>query len=316
MKYFSRISLRTQAPTKLWQHAGKFAAVAALAWFSPAAQAANVTAFGSQISIPKTNTSGTVLSRYYITPQQACRKTQCTFTNAKLFPRGGLGTATGPVIGTNVTGITTRVLVNGEPVSGRAYPNVIVNRPIEVQLLSNGATVAPGSLAGSFDPPEYFQLTFAEDIYALAIALAGQVTPIAGTCSVPNQTVTLPFMPIQRFSGVGTTMGHTSFAIRLNNCPAGYNRVGYMVTPLGGAEPNLPGVLPLRSGSTAEGFRIKLTNGSDVPVAFDTSTKVTDYSKSTGGSYSIPLVASYLQTDAATKVGKLDSAIQVLLDYQ
>lgn len=263
-----------------------------------------------------TNTSGTVLGRYYITPQRACGKTQCTFTNATLFPGGGINTATGPVISTNVSGITTRVLVNGEPVSGRSYPNVIVTRPIEVQLLSNGYRVAAGSLAGSWGAPEYFQLSFAESVYALAISLAGQVTPIAGTCSVPNQTVTLPFMPIHRFSGVGKTMGSTNFSIRLNNCPAGYNRVGYLVTPMGGADPNLPGVLPLRSGSTAEGFRIKLTNGNDVPVAFDTSTKVTDYSKSTGGSYSIPLVASYLQTDAATKVGKLDSAIQVLLDYQ
>ncbi|WP_423382280.1 fimbrial protein [Burkholderia sp. LMG 32019] len=316
MKYFSRFFSRTHASAKLWQHAGTFAAVAVLAWFSPAAQAAKLTAFGSKISMPQTNTSGTVLGRYYITPQQACGKPQCTFRQAKLFPDGGLGTATGPVISTNVTGITARVLVNGEPVSGRAYPNVIVTRPIEVQLLSNGRAVTPGSLTGSFVPPDYFQLSFAEDVYSLAIALAGDITPIAGTCSVPNQTVTLPFMPIHRFSGVGKTMGSTNFSIRLNNCPAGYNRVGYMITPMGGADPSLPGVLPLRSGTTAEGIRIKLTDGNDVPVAFDTSTKVTDYSKSTGGSYSIPLVASYLQTEAATKVGKLDSAIQVLLDYQ
>ncbi len=265
--------------------------------------------------MPKTNAAGTVLGRYYISPKQACGQAQCTLQSAKLFPNGGLGTSSGPLISTNVTGITTRVLVNGEPVSGRTYPNVIVNRPIEVQLLSNGKAVEPGSLTGSFVPPEYFQLLFSENAYALSISLAGQITPIAGTCSVPNQTVTLPFILIQRFSGVGDTAGSTNFSIRLNNCPAGYNRVGYMVTPIGWTVADLPGVLPLRSGS-AEGFRIKLTDGNGVPVAFNTSTRVTDYNKSTGGSYSIPLVASYLQTDASTKVGTLDSAIQVLLDYQ
>lgn len=283
------------------------------------AWAIHVNAFGLQLSVPKSTASGTVLARYYITPVQACGRSKCTVTTIRNYPYGGSNIVPGPTIMTNVSGVSTRVLINGQAyasVDPLATP-IEFTQPLEVQLLADGRTLTGGSLAGTASDPSYFALVLRELTGEyLMIALKGTITPIDGTCSVPAQTVTLSNTSLNRFGDVGSTVGTQSFQIRINNCPAGYNRIGYMLDPRGGVIANAPGVLPLTADSTASGVKIRVADDKGVPAAFGTSIKVDAYNKTTGGSYAIPMQASYVKTDATIKPGTVNGAMTVLLDYQ
>ncbi|WP_322040994.1 fimbria/pilus outer membrane usher protein [Burkholderia diffusa] len=76
------------------------------------------------------------------------------------------------------------------------------------------------------------------------------------------------------------------------------------------------GVLPLAADSTAAGVKIRIADSNGVPAAFEKSVKVDAYDMATGGSYSIPMQASYIQTDATITPGTVNGAMTVLLDYQ
>ncbi|QCP54835.1 type 1 fimbrial protein [Trinickia violacea] len=273
-------------------------------------------AFGQQISIPKSVASGTVLARHYITPIQACGQTKCTATSFNNFPNGG-SLGTGPTITTNVSGVSTRLLINGQMYATGTFATPIeFTQPLEVQLLSDGRTNTGGSLAGEMvGSPFYFSFRYSNGDL-LRVYLGGRITPIDGTCSVPAQTVTLLDATLKQFGDVGSTVGTQSFQIRINNCPQGYNRVGYTLNPTGGVIANAPGVLPLTAGSTARGVKIRVADNKGVPAIFGTSINVVDYNKATGGSYTIPMEVSYVKTDATIQSGTVNGAMTVLLDYQ
>ncbi|WP_239990576.1 MULTISPECIES: hypothetical protein [unclassified Pseudomonas] len=163
---------------------------------SPSAKAASVDAFGQELSIPKNTASGTILARHYITAQQACGQSKCSVQRIYAFPNGGVSTSTSPIITTNVSGISTRLLINGTAY-GTSQPGVSFTQPIEMQLLGDGRQNLGGSLAGAMGSPNYYGLEMAGSS-SLYIYLKGTVTPIDGTCSVPNQTVTHSFRPGRR----------------------------------------------------------------------------------------------------------------------
>ncbi|KVN49981.1 fimbrial protein [Burkholderia territorii] len=274
-------------------------------------------AFGQDISVPRNAPIGVVLARHYIAPAQACGQSRCTVTKFNNYPNGGsLATGT-TTITTNVSGVSTRLLINGRAyASGQLPGQIVFTQPLEVQLLSDGRENTGGSLAGTHVNPAYFRVDVQERGASIWVRLKGTVTSIDGTCSVPAQTVTLPTAWTNKFADVGSTLGTQSFQIRINNCPKGYNRIGYTLDPRGGVIANAPGVLPLAADSTASGVKIRVADDKGVPVAFGTSTKVDAYNKTTGGSYAIPMQASYIKTDATIKPGTVNGAMTVLLDYQ
>ncbi|WP_223265584.1 fimbrial protein [Pseudomonas chlororaphis] len=279
---------------------------------SPSAKAAkyDTYAFGQQLSIPQNTSSGIILARHYITPMQVCGQSQCSITSVSYYPNGG-SSGSGPTITTNVSGISTRLLINGQASS---LPTTL-RQPLEVQLLSDGRPNLGGSLAGALPlAPYYYRLSTAGD-YAY-IYLGGTITPIAGTCSVPSQTVTLPSTMLNKLGQVGSTAGTKNFQIQINNCPRGYNRIGYLLDPVGGVIANSPGVLPLAGGSTASGIKIRVENVQGAPATMGSSIKVDGYRKETGGSYAIPMQASYIRTDVTATPGTVKGALNVLLDYQ
>ncbi|SEK97035.1 Pilin (type 1 fimbria component protein) [Pseudomonas sp. NFIX51] len=279
----------------------------------PSARAATVDAFGQQLSIPKNTASGSILARHYITPLQACGQSTCTASNLYAYPNGGATPSTLSLITTNVSGISTRLLINGRAY-GSGSIGVVFTQPIEVQLLSDGRTNLGGSLAGVHASPYYYQLTTGSS--ALIINLKGTITPIDGTCSVPNQTVKLPKTLLNRLDRIGSTAGTQSFQLNINNCPRGYNRIGYTLNPVGGVIANSPGVLPLAGGSTASGIKIRVENAQGAPATMGTSITVDGYNKATGGSFAIPMQASYIRTDTIAKVGTVNGAMTVFLDYR
>ncbi|WP_261317905.1 fimbrial protein [Burkholderia cepacia] len=309
-------AVRTLAQRTLLLLAGVAAgAVAPTAWGANV----EVTAFGQQLSIPKLTPSGTILARHYITPLQACGKTKCTiYSRIVNYPNGGVN-GPGPIITTNVSGVSTRLLINGQAyeTNFNLSSPIEFSQPLEVQLLADGRANTGGSLAGTNGAtPFYFSMMLKEIAPYFVIALKGTITPIDGTCSTPAQNVTLPGALLRKFGDVGSTVGAHSFQIRINNCPKGYNRIGYTMEPRGGVIANAPGVLPAGADSTASGVKIRVTDDKGVPATFGTSIKVGDYDKATGGSYAIPMLASYIKTDATVTLGTVSGAMTVLLDYQ
>ncbi|AZD36495.1 hypothetical protein C4K22_3754 [Pseudomonas chlororaphis subsp. aurantiaca] len=281
---------------------------------SPSAKA-DVTAFGQELSIPKNTASGTIVARHYITPSQVCGQSKCTVSSILAYPNGD-GTDSGAtIITTNVSGISTRLLINGIAY-GSSYPRVAFTQPIELQLLGDGRENKGGSLAGIHSSPYYFELATAESIARFKIYLRGTITPIDGTCSVPNQTVKLPKTLLNRLERIGSTAGTQSFQMQINNCPKGYNRIGYTLDPVGGAIANSPGVLPLAGGSTASGIKIRVENAQGAPATMGTSITVDGYNKAAGGSFAIPMQASYIRTDTVAKPGTVNGAMTVFLDYR
>ncbi|KML59303.1 hypothetical protein VL15_11540 [Burkholderia cepacia] len=283
---------------------------------SPVAWAAFITvhAFGQDISVPQHLPSGSVISRYYVTPMAACGKARCTFKGISNYPSGGGSSGAGPIISTTVAGVSAQLLINGKGYKTGNYPQEQFSTSIEVQLLSNGQPVQSGSFGGTW----YFTVFTAEvpDGARIYLSPTGKVTAIAGTCSAPNQTVTLPSARPSQFSGIGSTAGAKRFQLQVDNCPRGYNRIGYLLNPVGGAIAGSPGVLPLGAGSSAKGVRIRVADDKGVAATFDTSIRVDAYDKATGGSYAIPMQASYIQTAAAITPGTVSGAMTVLLDYQ
>ncbi|KVL27183.1 fimbrial protein [Burkholderia sp. MSMB1835] len=284
---------------------------------APAFAVSSLYAFGqASISIPSNTVSGTVVAREYYTPQQFCGKSVCEITGARLHPKGDFWSVSGPDIETNVSGLSTRMLIDGMPVTSSIRTSL--RNKAEVQLFRDGRTPQDGSL-NSGVLSAYIIVDFKSGIFgdSTLTYLAAKVSFINGTCSVPDQTVTLPPVQQSAFKGVGSTAGTVDFQLRLNNCPAGYNRIGYQLSPLDGAVAGSPGTLQLRPESTAAGVGIQIADGmTGNPMPLQHSIPVTGYNKNTGGSPSIPLRASYVQTAATVKGGSVRAAAQVLLDYQ
>ncbi|AJG19350.1 Putative fimbrial component [Cupriavidus basilensis] len=224
--------------------------------------------------------------------------------------------------------------MNGRPVSRFDYKTgatVIANSPLEVQLVRDGRPLSPGSLAGQQNGnPGYFGLclpyVWANPGQAclfghpgFAIVLKATIRLINGTCSTPDQSVTLPPMVVHKLKGVGSTgdmSGTKGFELRFNNCPPGFARIGYVLSPTAGTAPAFAGALPVDGGTTAKGVAIQITGKDGAPATFNQRLPLAAYSSSTGGSYSVPMNARYIQTEATVTPGTISGMMSVLVDYQ
>ncbi|AJG19349.1 Putative fimbrial component [Cupriavidus basilensis] len=294
-----------------------------------------MTAFGATLNLPSTLPAGTVISRYTIPVSQFCGASpSCAVAAVSLWPNGASTLNPGPLIVTNVSGISTRLLINGQPVSsfGHKTGNTLILRsPLEVQLVRDARPLSAGSLAGQQNGrPGYFSLCVPYDVpisgsacYAshpgLSIVLKATVRLINGTCSTPDQSVALPAMVVHKLKGVGSTgdmSGTKGFELRFNNCPPGFARIGYTLSPTGGAAPAFAGALPVAGGTTAKGVAIQITGKDGAPATFNQRLPLAAYSASTGGSYSVPMNARYIQTEATVTPGTISGMMAVLVDYQ
>ncbi|MES2250249.1 MAG: fimbrial protein [Pseudomonadota bacterium] len=286
----------------------------------------NLHAFSSDTYLPSLAPVGTVVARQYVTPQQMCEGApSCRFWQMKVYPYGGSADESGKaLIPTNVSGISAQVIVNGQPAGSKTSggintPLMEISSPVEVQLIRDSRPLASGSLRGTATYPDYWifwPMGMVSNAAAPGIRMTGNVHIIPGTCRVPGQTVALPPVSLTSLHGIGATSGARAFSILLENCPAGFNRVGYTLTPIGGEMPGIPGTLKPSAGSTATGVAVRLTDASGAPATFGTSLPVTSYNKLTGGAAGIAMNASYVRTGAMVLPGTVKGAMQVLLDYQ
>ncbi|MDP9876459.1 type 1 fimbria pilin [Variovorax boronicumulans] len=286
-------------------------------------------AFSNNITLPSLAPKGAIVARHYITPQQLCGQPKCSFWRVAVYPKngGGVEPAGVALTETNVSGISAQLLINGVPQSTVDTGNVNVlavetSSMMEVQLIRDGRSLKGGPfLGGSSSSTTGWQLvplglnTAPGNPFFIDLK-GSSVSVIPGTCRATNQTVTLAPSFVTGFTGPGSTFGKRAFEVRLENCPPGFNQVGHVLTAIGGEVPGFPGALKPAAGSTATGVAIRLTDASDAPATFGRSLPVTSYNKATGGSATVPMHASYVQTGATVTPGSVKGAVQVLLDYQ
>ncbi|MGN5353556.1 fimbrial protein [Ralstonia sp. L16] len=278
--------------------------------------------FPALLTLPKNTPVNKVVARAYRTPQELCGAATCRLSNFAAFNlRGNTWHMwdTGPLAGTEIVNLDMQVIVNGKPqtkIEGGSDP-VEFSSPVEFQLVRNKSENLVNGI--SHDKLQFWFFTQTKPgttVIQNYIKFDTSLTWLEGSCSVPSQTVELPSTRAGRLTGIGTTAGERSFQIQINNCPKGYSKILYRLTPEGGTIENAPGVLPLSADSTAKGVKIKVTDNAGAAAAFDTSINVDDYNKDTGGSFSIPMRVSYVQTEANITPGTVNGAMSVLMEYQ
>ncbi|CAG9261261.1 hypothetical protein BDI4_670039 [Burkholderia diffusa] len=278
-------------------------------WYSP---------WGSPLSIPTTAPPGTVVLRALIPVDwmALCGQPSCEITSVTLYDKG-LATnppIAGPDISSRNPGLKMQVLFDGQPVTSSS----VGVKPSRVELIAIRTSSAVYTTGLSYLTTTGMTVFGVGGGSSFSVN-AGQapVTPIVGTCNVPDKTVNLPQTVVYQFGGVGTTTNvEVPFDLQMEACPAGYNHVGYTLAPAGGAPASANGVLPNGPGTTASGVAIQLTDPGGTPVQFNTPMNLTSYDTATGGSYTVPLVARYIQTAETIGVGAVTGVVEVLMDYR
>lgn len=288
----------------------------ALILFLPcsASMAKSITAFGGRdIVVPSTLPTGAIVARYNFTPMQACDKPTCKIETVMLNNKGSIwSSVSGPDLETTVPGLSARLLIDGVALTS-SFKGTF-SQIAEVQVFRNNLSLSEGRFSdGIFDTYFYFSPIFGE---AAMVKLSGKVTTVSGTCWSPNQTIKLPPITSAQLRGVSTTAGATPFSLVINDCPQGFNRIGYSIQPVGGTMSEGSGTLPLLAGSSATGLSIRIVDAADIPLQSGVSLPVNEYDKSTGGSYRIPMSASYVQTSGKVTPGSVRAGMLILLDYQ
>lgn len=135
-------------------------------------------------------------------------------------------------------------------------------------------------------------------------------------CEVKNKNIAVPFGPIKKssFSGVGSNSPDSkkTFQIDLDCVP----NLPIKVTFRGTADPsNRPGTIALNDPTninTAKGYGIEVRYKNE-PIKL--GQMVTVAPNNTDANYHIPLEASYIQTEEATRAGKANGTLQFDLQY-
>jgi len=106
------------------------------------------------------------------------------------------------------------------------------------------------------------------------------------------------------------------FNIAINNCPAGVRSIQYMLTPNTASLGN--GVVSLDAGvaPVATGVGIQLLDGAGNPVSYNVAVPVSGVTSGTGGSYTVPLKATYFQTAASLQSGSANTSFTFTIIYQ
>lgn len=136
------------------------------------------------------------------------------------------------------------------------------------------------------------------------------------TCQTPNVTVPMGSYSVSAFTGAGSSTPPVNFNLALNDCPAGMTRILYLFQAPLGVAGGADGVTVLTGDSTAKGIGLRLRNGANGTLKFDTWNEMSGYNAKTGGSYTIPLKASYYQTGTSVTTGTANAVITFTMAYQ
>lgn len=194
-----------------------------------------------------------------------------------------------------LTNIKARYYVIGPVTAG----NISVSN-IVVEAWANTATTTSGGAM-------YNKLT-----------MSGTAIVNASACETPDISVNLNKHKKSDFPSVGSTSATTPFTFKINNCSTGMTSVNYTFKPAPGITLNGSGTgqyLSLDASSTASGVGVQVLyeNGANVP--FNTKNVFAGYSKTIGGSYTIPMKARYIRT-GNIRSGSANSAVEFTMSYE
>lgn len=258
------------------------------------------------------------------------------------------GPYAGMVLNTGVAGIGLAFNINGAPVSlsgetgvnymCAARSSCIINAqadPIEIFLIKTG-NVSAGTLqasslgiliSGTTHVSGGVGVSIGETTYnSLQLSFGGAVNMVSRTCVTPDIQVNMGTHKVLEFSGVNTFTGWTPFNIVLRNCPAfqAGNSLQYRIDATNNlTEANrLKGILSINTSpkgapQTASGVGIQIGYGAGTPLplaAFRASGL--PLKSQEGASYSIPLMARYIQTNSEVGAGSANATATFTLSYQ
>lgn len=300
----------------------------------------NKPAFHQDIAFPSGASPGATLGRFdiHLTPNELCGADTCELYRILLFDTSGHANFGDTQVRTRVQGISTRLFINGVQQATtwdrNPFPTLLTfsdQLHLEVQLFRNELPFREGSLQDGtcsmcIRSPMYFAV-YARRVTVNGvpgasgpqtnILLEGNIRGIQGSCHVTDQTVHLPtIMPSQlKGKGVALDTAQRDFDVQINGCPAGFNNIHYLFEPKGGPIAGMAGTLPLITGSTASGVGILIRKG-DTAVALRQRQRLDSYNTNLGGSYTLPLNATYVQTGSQQAgVGTVKAAMEIWLDY-
>ena len=131
-----------------------------------------------------------------------------------------------------------------------------------------------------------------------------------------TQTVRLPTVSSDSFSGVGSFVGATSFSIKLKNCPVGVKIYAAMSDSNSAA--NTSNALTLNSSSTASGVGIQILLNDDIsPIDFGLQNQwgVED-NATVDATFNVRFIAQYVQTHLILTPGTINAMATVSFFYE
>jgi major type 1 subunit fimbrin (pilin) len=150
--------------------------------------------------------------------------------------------------------------------------------------------------------------------------LNGSVSIQSTTCETPNISVNLDKHLSSEFSGINSKSAAKAFNFEIKKCDPGMNSVNYTFKPAAGVTLKQAGTsnqyITLDGSSTATGVGIQVLYENDTLVPFNSKIKYTGYNKTTGGSYTIPMKARYIQTASTITGGTANSAVEFTMSYE
>ncbi|WP_193099522.1 fimbrial protein [Burkholderia sp. Z1] len=207
----------------------------------------------------------------------------------------------------NTSGTVTSI-TNG----GQIQAALVKTGPITAGTVTGGVLVVGASATGTGGSAPY---TVAASPL-VSFSLTPTIVNVAA-CITPNVTVNMGSTMQSAFKGIGsTTSPAIPVTVAVNACPSGLNTIQYQFIPVNAVLDSTNGVLALSSDSTASGIGLQLKDNNGNALKYNTQYTLTSYSKSTGGSYTIPLTARYYQTAASVKAGSANAVLTFTMTYQ
>lgn len=142
----------------------------------------------------------------------------------------------------------------------------------------------------------------------------GSTLIVPQTCSTPNVTVAMGTVQTKLFTSIGSKAALKLFNISLLNCPSGIKTVSYQIDPVTPILDSANSVVALVP-STATGVGLQLMNSYGTRLQLSQPIPFTSYSSS-GGNFSIPLLAAYYQTGSVVTPGPANTFLQFTMTYQ
>jgi major type 1 subunit fimbrin (pilin) len=181
---------------------------------------------------------------------------------------------------------------------------------VSLRLIKTGP-ITPGRLSGG----SLFTVTSPSSGNPIDFSLTGTDIRVP-SCQTPDVTVPMGTYAVSAFTGAGSSPPPVNFNLAINNCPAGMTQIQYLFEAPLGATGGVDGVTVLTGDSTAKGIGLRLRDGANAALKFDTAYRLNGYNATTGGSYTVPLKAAYYQTGTSVTPGTANAVITFTMTYQ